>query len=1056
MGRPGTYRFIIPTTAIAEQGQMAEAMMGLVHPQHRKTAGCAQNTRQILNHHQGVKDREGRGPSSGPTIHQIVFKVDECIFASLPNRCINPCSVGSALTEGPKPAEVVKLVDTHVSGACVARHAGSSPAFGTRPASTGCRLFFVHLFALTVLFFSCFLQATSAQPPGTVRVRGWVKDDQGRGVAYATLVFEPGQITGLSNENGRYEVFLRPGAYTVQVAHLGYRPRRMNWEFPQGSGSVVEGPDLILEPRVVALQEITVKAGKEDPAYAMMRKAIAAAPAHAAGPWRYTAETYVKGQFKIVEVPWILRRQLEQEGLKQGVTYVMESASRIKYRRPRNFEEKVLSRRSNLPKSMEANLNYSNINLYEPQSRDWVSPLSSKAFAHYRFEYLGSEEEEGERLHRIAVRPRGGTSNRYRGTLVLRSKDWSLDRVELVVKNPAGDTFRIGKQYRRIQGFSMQTMEDLQMELSFLGASARIRYISSIRRFDEVLAPPDRLSSVASSPRPVGPSPSLAKTRSSRKKSARVVADSAVADLSMAADVVRKATAGLDSTPGLDSTAGLDAEYRFEVDTAADASSDSLWEMLRTIRLDSAEQKGYAVADSLGAFKKPRSTDDTTRSAASRFFKTMLWGSQSQKGRDAAGQAWQSREWSGWVRPRWTALDLYNPLEGWVVSGTYQRQSRDLQNRNTSWKASLRWGSQLHQVLPALDWSRSTTETRWQWGMGSALEPLSGWQMPRWAHLLSLGMAHPSEQRPWWYTGFEGVLTTKADGGLEQRLSKKWRMWLGAGVEKRSYVMQSADPLLSPMWSSALAGIGSGSSYYSVRPTGSLGDLFREHQRLRMHASWRWEPLTEKRKVNGWVRYRRSSEALVGLDLDAAWVYQQNGVYPWSRVHLFAERNRDLGADRRWNGRIGAGWFSQSPCTFADFYAWPSQAYGWGRERAMAPRGLNPHLLTAQKSWFTLMQEYQTARLSITHWKPLARMRATETICAYLLGESGRMIYGELTWKLSGIAGLVGLELGHQTALFRQGSWELSSKEPAALAPPIRGDWWLLRGGLVRINVALP
>lgn len=29
-------------------------------------------------------------------------------------------------------AEVVKLVDTHVSGACVARHAGSSPAFGTQ------------------------------------------------------------------------------------------------------------------------------------------------------------------------------------------------------------------------------------------------------------------------------------------------------------------------------------------------------------------------------------------------------------------------------------------------------------------------------------------------------------------------------------------------------------------------------------------------------------------------------------------------------------------------------------------------------------------------------------------------------------------------------------------------------------------------------------------------------------------------------------------------------------------------------------------------------------
>src|SRR5690349_24820366 len=30
-----------------------------------------------------------------------------------------------------KQTEVVELVDTHVSGACVARHEGSSPSFGT-------------------------------------------------------------------------------------------------------------------------------------------------------------------------------------------------------------------------------------------------------------------------------------------------------------------------------------------------------------------------------------------------------------------------------------------------------------------------------------------------------------------------------------------------------------------------------------------------------------------------------------------------------------------------------------------------------------------------------------------------------------------------------------------------------------------------------------------------------------------------------------------------------------------------------------------------------------
>ncbi|MFM9142489.1 MAG: carboxypeptidase-like regulatory domain-containing protein, partial [Bacteroidota bacterium] len=74
-----------------------------------------------------------------------------------------------------------------------------------------------------------------AQPAGAVRVKGRVKDLQGRDVAYATLVFEPGQITGLSNENGRFEVFLSPGSFTVQVAHLGYRPRRLTWDLAVGT-----------------------------------------------------------------------------------------------------------------------------------------------------------------------------------------------------------------------------------------------------------------------------------------------------------------------------------------------------------------------------------------------------------------------------------------------------------------------------------------------------------------------------------------------------------------------------------------------------------------------------------------------------------------------------------------------------------------------------------------------------------------------------------------------------------------------------------------------------
>jgi hypothetical protein len=83
-------------------------------------------------------------------------------------------------------------------------------------------------------------------------------------------------------------------------------------------------------------------------------------------------------------------------------------------------------------------------------------------------------------------------------------------------------------------------------------------------------------------------------------------------------------------------------------------------------------------------------------------------------------------------------------------------------------------------------------------------------------------------------------------------------------------------------------------------------------------------------------------------------------------------------------------------------------------------------------------------------------MRANETLCAYVLGEPGRMIYAELTWKITGIAGLIGLELGHQTSLFRRDAQELMPWVAGGPYPRMEGPWWLLQGRLVRISLALP
>jgi hypothetical protein len=73
------------------------------------------------------------------------------------------------------------------------------------------------------------------------------------------------------------------------------------------------------------LQSVTVRADKEDPAYTVMRKAIAKAKYHTQQIDAYSAKVYLKGKGQLKDYPWLAKKELEKEGITKDRVFISES-----------------------------------------------------------------------------------------------------------------------------------------------------------------------------------------------------------------------------------------------------------------------------------------------------------------------------------------------------------------------------------------------------------------------------------------------------------------------------------------------------------------------------------------------------------------------------------------------------------------------------------------------------------------------------------------------------------------------------------------------------------
>jgi hypothetical protein len=334
-----------------------------------------------------------------------------------------------------------------------------------------------------VFFFSVWLGTPVAWAQG---VRGRVRTTAGEPLSYAAVRVRNASAGTVTNAEGQYELPLKSGTYELVIQHLGYGAVTRSVTISDAFVTL----DVTLSEQSVQLREVKVRASAEDPAYSMMRKAIATAPLHQREVARYTARVYVKGGGKLIEAKGLLSKPSMRDSLKidsKRPGFFIESVSELTFEQPSTYRNRVIAVQSDL-NGQAPPFPYLENSFYNPRLDELLSPLAPAAFGSYRFAYEGSFQDQGVDVNRIRVTPRSPGDDVVAGTLFLIEGTWSLHSLDFRYTR-RGTPFRIRQQFAPVENVWVPISHELQATLKLLGLTFDVRYLASVSAYQLTVDP---------------------------------------------------------------------------------------------------------------------------------------------------------------------------------------------------------------------------------------------------------------------------------------------------------------------------------------------------------------------------------------------------------------------------------------------------------------------------------------------------------------------------------------------------------------------------------------
>ena len=321
---------------------------------------------------------------------------------------------------------------------------------------------------------------------------GSITDSSGSPVPYATVYIQELQMGTTANAMGNYEIKLEDGTYTVFFQSLGF-----NQDFRQiaiAGNPVVRNISLTVQ--YFQLPEVTISTGSEDPAYAIMRRAIARAPYYLNAVEHYRAMVYLKGTAILDRMPRLITRAMERDSdveIKLGETYLYESHNEIEFSAPDKYVHRLIAIQTTFPSESDqiSPMNYIQASFYEPVIADIaISPLAQNAMSHYRFAYEGSSLQGQYVINKIRVIPRRKSQQVFAGVIYIVEDLWCIHSLDLENESLVGK-IRVRQLHTPVQDdFWMPVSHNFDIAFSMMGIRGRATYGSSVKYSEIMTAAP--------------------------------------------------------------------------------------------------------------------------------------------------------------------------------------------------------------------------------------------------------------------------------------------------------------------------------------------------------------------------------------------------------------------------------------------------------------------------------------------------------------------------------------------------------------------------------------
>lgn len=314
------------------------------------------------------------------------------------------------------------------------------------------------------------------------QVSGKITDSKGEVIPFASVYIKNTTHGVSANVDGLYKLTIDKGNYTLIYKAIGYKITEK---------AVSVSNDLTVNQALAeesyTLNNVVIRPNAEDPAYAIIRQAIANREKHLNEVDEYSTDVYIKGMQKLVGAPKKflgrdIQKTLDLDTNRKGILYLSESQSKFSFKRPGKVKEEMVSSkvsgRSNafsFNKASDLIINFYNNLLLEGSglsSRSFVSPIADNALFYYKYKLLGVSDENGVRINKIEVTPRRTNDPVFRGIVYIADDSWRLMGNNLYLTQDAGinliDTLNISQQFIKVEDVYMPSSTKFQFNGSVL------------------------------------------------------------------------------------------------------------------------------------------------------------------------------------------------------------------------------------------------------------------------------------------------------------------------------------------------------------------------------------------------------------------------------------------------------------------------------------------------------------------------------------------------------------------------------------------------------------